>query len=177
MTLRTDAASYVGCAVAFVLTLATVQPAFGACARSRAPDGTARFELKGAEVVDRLSGLVWQRCSLGLTWTKDGGCTGDRTFVTHPDATAAAEQAGNGWRLPTADELAELVDQECGRPAIDTKIFPDVTASTDEGAEEYWTSTPGGIEDMVYFIEFSDGYSDIRSPGFERHARFVRTPK
>lgn len=121
-----------------------------------------------------MTGLVWQRCSIGLKVAADGRCTGERAELSFPEAEAAAKAAGAPWRLPTARELGGLVDQDCGTPAIDRTIFQDVSDSTDEGAEEYWTSTPAGLDEMMYFIDFSFGHADIRSPGFRRYARLVR---
>lgn len=141
-----------------------------ACSKSRLPDGKPRFELKAGEATDRTTGLVWSRCSHGTTWA-NGKCVGERADVDHEEAAAAAKPP---WRLPTARELSALIDQDCGRPAIDTAVFPDVTGSTDEGAEEFWTSTPGGINEMMVVIDLADGYGDIRSPGFKRSARLVR---
>lgn len=157
-----------------IAVLASPNGGQAACKDSVGKDGKARFEIRGGEALDRMTGLVWQRCSLGMTWDAKKGCTGERADMPFPDAEKAASATGNGWRLPTIGELITLVDQSCGRPAIDKRVFPDVSASTDEGAEEYWTSSPGNLNDMMYFVEFADGYRDIRSPGFERHARLVR---
>ena len=138
------------------------------------PDGSPRFELKDGEARDGVSGLVWRRCSVGLEW-KGNGCSGDREAFNFADAKAAAASAGRPWRLPTAQELYALIDQDCGAPAINLSIFPDVTRSTKEGDEEYWSTTPGGINDMQATVEFSIGYGEIRSPGFLRRARLVRS--
>jgi hypothetical protein len=35
-----------------------------------------RFILRGAEAVDTKTGLIWQRCSLGMTWDGKRGCVG-----------------------------------------------------------------------------------------------------
>lgn len=163
-------------ALAFLLA-AVPGTGHGACTQSAMPDGRPRFVIQGGEVRDQKTGLIWQRCSVGLTWSAKAGCAGERAEVTFEAAQQAATQAGGAWRLPTLQELGSLVDSSCGRPAIDKRFFPDVTASTDEGAEEYWTSTPGGLDEMMYFVEFADGYSDIRSPGFSRNARLVRPAK
>ena len=52
----------------------------------------------------------------------------------------AAEEAvaalGEGWRLPTIQELFALVDHSRIRPAIDTEKFPDTKS------DWYWSSTP-----------------------------------
>lgn len=162
---------------ALVLGLAGVGQASAGCKRSLAADGKQRFQIKGADVHDRTTGLVWQRCSLGTQWSAAGGCTGERTAYFFPDAEQAARAAGAPWRMPTADELGSLVDRDCGLPAIDVTVFPDVPAATDEGANVYWTATRGGLEKMMYAIDFSEGYGDIRSPGFGMYVRLVRTPK
>ena len=145
------------------------------CKRSVTTDGAARFELRGGDVLDRATRLLWRRCSVGLTWSKSAGCLGERSSLSFEDATTLARRAGRTWRLPTYEELARLIDRDCGSPAIDTAAFPDVTGSTEEGAEEYWTSTKAGINDMLHVVEFSYGYTDVRSPGFQRRARLVRS--
>lgn len=148
-----------------------------ACTRSELADKSPRYDARGGEVRDRATGLVWQRCSLGLAWDEVAkACTGERASLIYSDALAAAAGAGSGWRLPTVTELSSLIDDDCGVPALDARIFADVSNSTDEAEEEYWTTTPGGIEDMMYFVDFAYGYRDIRSPGFERRARLVRRP-
>ena len=152
---------------------AATQGAHAGCSRSIMPDGMGRFVVTGAEVRDRASGLVWQRCSLGADI--NGDCKGERALVSYAQAKAASASAGRGWRLPTFLELVELLDQDCGQPATDTRVFPDVSAAGNEGSEEYWTSTPGGINDMMSTIDFSYGYREIRSPGFPRRARLVRS--
>ena len=154
-------------------------PAHAGCTRSVGPDGNSRSELKGGEAHDWASGLVWSRCSVGMTWVEGRGCAGERDAVPFAEAKAAAVEAaastGRPWRLPTAPELHGLLDQDCGAPAIDTSVFPDVTAAGGEGAEEYWTATAAGINDMLATVEFSYGYGEIRSPGFLRRARLVRS--
>lgn len=148
--------------------------ASAACSRSVTTAGTARFELRGGDVLDRTTRLLWRRCSVGLTWSRSAGCLGERASLSFDDANAGARRSGRVWRLPTYGELAALIDRDCGSPAIDTAAFPDVTAAMEEGAEEYWTSTKAGINDMLHVVEFSYGYSDVRSPGSARRVRLVR---
>ena len=158
-----------------VWACAWICEASAACTRSVTTAGTPRFEMRGADVLDRATRLLWRRCSVGLTWSRTAGCIGERTSLSFDDASASARRAGRPWRLPTYEELAGLIDRDCGAPAIDTAAFPDVTGSSDEGAEEYWTSTKAGINDMLHVVEFSYGYTDVRSPGFPRRARLVRS--
>ena len=89
-------------------------------------------------------------------------------------AQEKAAEAGQPWRLPTAEELITQIDRECEQPAVDTEVFPDVSDDSGEGAEEYWSTSPAGVEDMQATVELYIGYSEFRSPSFPRRARLVR---
>ncbi|WP_157092244.1 DUF1566 domain-containing protein [Thioalkalivibrio nitratireducens] len=77
-----------------------------------------RYEVIGTEgaiVRDVVTGLEWQRCSLGHTW--DGQtCVGEATGYTQREAQQAASEIA-GWRLPTIEELRTLVFCSSGEPA------------------------------------------------------------
>lgn len=135
-----------------------------------------RFAGEGAEVTDRSTGLVWQRCSHGLRWRDGAGCVGDIEAVRHAAATGLAAAAGPSWRLPTADELATLVRRDCGAPAIDGAVFPDVPDDPVGEGIAYWTATPAGLNDMVVTIDFSTGTADMHSRGLSYFVRLVRAP-
>lgn len=132
-----------------------------------------RFVLSAGEARDTTSGLVWQRCSLGLTWSAKGGCAGERTGMSLADAKAAAQAAGVGWRLPTVDELYELVDADCGEPPIDVSAFPDLDGTRDM-EESFWSSTDAGMLNLVYQVDFVSGLADARSQGYALSVRLVR---
>jgi hypothetical protein len=34
------------------------------------------------------------------------------------------QSSEGGWRLPTLDELASIVDKVCARPSVDPGVFP-----------------------------------------------------
>ena len=57
----------------------------------------------------------------------------------------ASEQIGEGWRLPSKDELLSLVCEECGTPTIDPNIFPNTEAVP------YWTRDPNQFAPNKYF--------------------------
>lgn len=62
-------------------------------------------------------------------------------------------QLGDGWRLPTREELQSIVDTSSYEPAIDTNKF----SYTESLA--YWTSTPCAWDDNHrWFVDFSLGY-------------------
>ncbi|MFB2704260.1 Lcl C-terminal domain-containing protein [Marinobacter shengliensis] len=56
--------------------------------------------------------------------------------VTLNDAEEAVANLGEGWRLPTRQELESLLDLSRHDPAIDTSRYPDTKSCA------YWTSTP-----------------------------------
>ncbi|WP_019675489.1 DUF1566 domain-containing protein [Arsukibacterium perlucidum] len=63
------------------------------------------FDNGDGTVTDIQTNLTWQRCSVGQLWTEET-CIGEPTFFTWDDAM---QQAKDGWRLPTVDELDTLV--------------------------------------------------------------------
>lgn len=69
----------------------------------------------------------------------------------------AAEEAvaalGEGWRLPTMQELFALVDHSRTHPAIDTGRFPDTKV------DWYWSGTPCFWDSDARWVVFFDyGY-------------------
>ncbi len=89
-------------------------------------DGTA---------VDTLTGLMWSRCTLGMTWDdKEQQCIdhGDNWF-SWDQAINRAEQAEyadyDDWRVPNIKELASIVESACSRPSINTEVFKNIHES------------------------------------------------
>ncbi len=113
---------------------------------SPGPIDKYRYQIlaQGAEVKDTKTGLVWQRCSVGQTWT-EGTCSGRARILKFSQTPALV---GGGWRVPNIDELSSLVIQG-GRPTIDAEAFP---------------ATPPGK-----FFGLTTNTSD---PGFEWHVNF-----
>ncbi|MBD3768229.1 MAG: DUF1566 domain-containing protein, partial [Gammaproteobacteria bacterium] len=83
----------------------------------------SRYELLsgGAEVKDKKTGLIWQRCPLGMSWNGTT-CAGTATPYNWENALAqAATEATNTskpWRLPNLKELKSLVETACYGQAI-----------------------------------------------------------
>jgi Protein of unknown function (DUF1566) len=128
----------------------------------------SRFEIRGGEVYDTQTKLTWARCSVGQEW-KEGHCSGTIKSFSFDDAQ---KQAGNGWRVPTKDELASLIDPDHkGFPTIDAAAFPDM----DELYPWYWTSTSNGVT-IAWYVDFKDGYtSGFISKGSPFAVRLVRS--
>jgi hypothetical protein len=98
-------------------------------------------------VVDRVTGLAWQR---------DVGAS---TYVW-ADALAACaalslDGTGSGaWRLPSLLELVSIVDFTQASPAVDPDAFPSTPA------DSFWTSTPvAGSAGDAWYVNFSTGFS------------------
>jgi hypothetical protein len=82
--------------------------------------------------------IEWMRCSVGQRWDgEQKTCWGDAIRLNHEEIAEVIEQAsaqlGDGWRLPTRDELESLVCKDCEPPKIDATVFPNTMA------EPYWT--------------------------------------
>ncbi len=128
------------------------------------PTPTADFiDHQDGTVTHRNTGLMWQKCALGQTYT-DGSCNGEATTYTLStalDLAANYTAAGySDWRLPNAKELYSIVDDSCANPALNTAIFP-VTGLGN--AMVFFSSTPhdyadrtANLEDFT-MIDFKDG--------------------
>lgn len=136
-----------------------------------APD--SRYELVvgsgGSEVLDKKTGLIWQRCSLGQTWNGTT-CTGTASAHTWTDVLAKAKALGNGYRLPNIRELKSLTEKACGEPAINSTFFPNTSLGL------YQSASPSryGIN-RVWQVDFRDGGSNHNAKSLKLHVRVVRT--
>ncbi len=113
----------------------TVRP--HSCKGEHKSTPNSRFQIisNGNEVQDKQTGLTWQRCSLGQSW--DGQtCQGTAVGYKWKEAKTQAKKLGNGYRLPTIQELSSIIETDCDSPSINTQIFPN-TATNDF----YWSST------------------------------------
>lgn len=141
------------------------------CKKSTPTAPNTRYELlnNGSEVKDIKTNLIWQRCSVGQTWSGTGGCTGAVTYKGH--WLYALSLAGGEWRIPNIKELSSLVERACFAPAINESIFPNTQSSV------YWSSSPtamyGGSD--VWVVDFSNGYiyNDVQFLNF--YIRLVRS--
>jgi hypothetical protein len=126
-------------------------------------------------VVDRVTGLMWQR----ELASSNAGCSGTLMMrgdvCTQPEAEAycaGLELAGKSdWRLPTAIELASIVDLS-KQPAIDGAAFPNTPG------EWHWTSSTFlGATVSAWEIDFQTGVLEAVTDNATSHdrARCVRT--
>jgi hypothetical protein len=71
------------------------------------------------------TGLMWQRCVIGQTWT-GAMCDGSPSTMNYETAIKQTSTLGNynDWRLPTLNELKTIVEYKSYSRANNTTIFP-----------------------------------------------------
>ena len=104
--------------------------------------GANRFNVLGAfgnaAVFDKETGLVWELAPSTDTFTPSEA-------HRHCNATVLGNRFG--WRLPTIQELASLLDPTGGEPAL-TSDHPFINVVTNDC---YWSATPGDPQWSVSF--------------------------
>ena len=88
-------------------------------------------------VLDRRSGLIWQKCSRGQTYNGDS-CESPAVGIPWRGAAEYCSRlrlAGKRWRLPDIQELESLVDDSRKNPYINLDMFPGTVPY------EYWSSS------------------------------------
>jgi hypothetical protein len=105
-----------------------------------------RYEIDDNEVLDRQTGLIWQRAIAEIVTYEE----------THEYAERVVRETGRAWRVPTIDELASLVDRGRCRPASE---FPGMTSTL------FWSSSPYvGYTDFGWYVSFGNGEIGISNP-------------
>lgn len=115
--------------------------------------------------------LMWQRCSIGQTWT---GSTCSGTAFTYTWGAAkllTSSFAGhNDWRLPTEEELLSLVDYSRKGPAINTTLFPNTLAYF------FWSaSAVAYLSNDAWNVDFNDGHAYTYPKNNVLQVRLVRS--
>ncbi len=133
----------------------------------------SRFTDNGdGTVTDKTTGVQWQRCSQGQTWSS-GTCTGTATAHTWQAALQLAEAASyagqSDWRLPNIKELPSIVEQACYSPAIDLAVFPGTPSSY------FWSSSPyANRTGSAWIVDFYSGNDGDYSKSNGYQVRLVR---
>jgi hypothetical protein len=126
------------------------------------------------------TGLTWQRCAMGQTWT-GSTCSGTAVTLNYDDAISIwfSEETANklsylanysDWRIPTLAELKTIVEYKSFSPSVNTTIFPN-TPST-----RFWSSTTRASDpNYAWIVNFNVGDDDYFSKKESFYSiRFVR---
>ncbi len=141
---------------------------------------TEFIDNKNGTVIHKRTGLVWQRCSVGQTWTR-GTCSGTADSYNYDQATGIRSGlAGHrDWRIPTANELASIVkwgDSLYSSIDINTTVFPNTPVSyfwafSPESPYNFGTSYASG----AWVVDFSDGSVGLAGRKNSFPVRLVRS--
>ena len=126
----------------------------------------------GTEVTNQKTGLIWRRCSEGMSWN-GATCAGAASTFSHEAALAqAATQAsgtGLAWRLPNVKELTSIADKSRSNPAIDPVAFPATPASS------FWSASPNvGGANVAWHVSFGNGRVGTLIRSGSHYVRLVR---
>ena len=122
-------------------------------------------------VKDKVTGLVWKRCSEGQSGDSCEIGTASTYSWREAHALAAASDFGGSkeWRLPTLGELGSLLEYQCTMPAINLTVFPATPAAN------FWSASPyAGYVNGAWNINFNDGVHDNSSKNYRLYVRLVR---
>ncbi|TWI73978.1 uncharacterized protein DUF1566 [Desulfobotulus alkaliphilus] len=140
--------------VMMVFCVAGVVQAAGKPDFSRFPEVAGS---NGSIVRDNTTGLEWQRCPYGQSWT-GSGCSGTAWRGKWDDAVRIT--ASDGFRVPTFNELKTLAPH-------DTNIFP--------GGGWFWSSSPhANYSNSAWFLSFCSGHDHYGSKRGNYRVRLVR---
>ncbi len=158
----------------FLLTLLILNDPVKADCLPEAPSATPtrRFVINKNHVYDKKTKLTWERCPAGMQ-LEGQKCRGTATLMTHQMAEKYAKEKGDGWRLPTIQELLSIVDTHCKNPAINQAIFPGVSELF-EGQAKFRSSTPfKELPHLFHNVDFMDGSVDANSPSIAMGVRLI----
>jgi hypothetical protein len=141
----------------------------GAASNLRLPNPQNYDTTTAGIVVDRVTGLTWQR-------TLSTGMYTQAQAVAYCTGLTLGGQGG--WRLPSVIELVSIADDTAARfdsttstfyPAIDQVAFP-----TTPG-ENFWTTTPAeGLSAQNWTVDFHTGQTSSNDVMTLYRARCVR---
>ncbi|MBP9890090.1 MAG: DUF1566 domain-containing protein [Leptospiraceae bacterium] len=124
-------------------------------------------------VKDNATGLVWQKCSIGQTYT-NSTCSGAATTELAGNAIyycGLSSLASRGWRMPNMNEIRSIVDySKSTSPMIDTAVFPNTVSGI------YWSSTTPQTLGTRCYISFITGLVQCTFTGLSYYYRCVSGP-
>ena len=133
------------------------------------------FYAKGHLIHDLKLDIIWLRCSVGQTWNEKE-CVGKPIKLKMDQIdnviSQANEQLGGNWRLPSREELENLVCMKCEKVKINLKYFPNTPYEPFwTGERNDWSKNKG----FYWSVNFFTGHTFGRFPGsIPNFVRLVR---
>jgi len=121
-------------------------------------------------VDDNVTGLNWQKCSIGKTGTDcSAGAIASHDWNAASAQCASLSLDGGGWRLPSVTELTQLVNYGKSSGAIDSTAFPGTFS-------RYWTSTPTAHVNYAWawYVDFTQSITWADNLSEALYVRCVR---
>ena len=146
--------------------------------------GTARSYADNSDgtIKDNVTGLTWQKCTRGLSGTTCA--TGSATasdWTTAGSYCSSLSLASKTWRLPTIQELGDLVDySRATSPVVNVTFFPNTLYDW-----YYWSSTTNAAntnQAWFYYFQYNNAsnvatsYWNKNETTFNFYVRCVSTP-
>lgn len=152
-----------------------------------------RYEITGANdeyVKDKITGLEWQRCSLGQVWNKvAASCDGVANKFTTAQTIPMFAADADGWRVPTLEEMRSIQFCAGERPAffvagknscqsmgqvsvMEPEVVQDVYPQT-QTSRPYQTSTTMLSSGMTVYCS-SAGVCSGDATGTQRLPNYIR---
>jgi len=131
------------------------------------PPSDERFRVEGGTVLDRMTGLRWERTPTFVASQPTAELSSFARAVRYCSALIINGNAS--FRVPSVNELQTLVDDTNPELAIDPEVFPGASA------DDYWsTSLLAGDPESAWFVSFSDGFSGTTALTTPKAVRCVR---
>lgn len=127
-------------------------------------------------VTDIETGLMWMKCSLGLTGSDcESGAALTYNWKQALEAAQAINENGGSlghddWRLPSVAELRTLAEPACYNPAVNILFFPATVGNF------YWASTVSSYQyERAAMVSFYLGFEADELKSRNYHVRLVRS--
>jgi hypothetical protein len=153
------------------------QPVLAACPMLNFPSTpTSDFTVNAdGTVTHNKTGLTWQRCLVGQTWSAAAGCAVPAQGTTMSWASALQAAASNtfagynDWRVPNIKELRSIVEHTCNAPSINSSMF-----FSDPGAATWSSTTLASNGGQAWIVNFNLGDFNVNGKTGLANVRLVR---
>lgn len=153
-------------------------------------DANKFIDNKDGTVTIKSSGLMWQKCSVGQTWTGTI-CNGEVTEFYTADAEKLTSTFANynDWRLPTIDELKTLIYcknsnyrkdidtffcEETGIVTINESYFPNTSTAVQYLSSSFRSLGYDGLTKSMDGVAFNLGAILSNPNNYKSAVRLVR---